>query len=179
MKSSDPRSLPPELVALIHHVELSEAGWYDQLLDQLLLSLLYLDDSRCKLDDLKAGLQSDLGFVADETTLRKSISRLKRSGKLAESNDRTFGLTDLAMRETQAAVTANDILDEKVSQRFKTLVREEIDGIDPSECWMSFCTDCLDPLITRLGARTYELMATPEDYTREVYSIDSCTVNIQ
>ena len=175
MKSTDTRSLAPELVALIHHVELSEAGWYDQLLDQLLLSLLYLDDSRCKLDDLKAGLQSNLGFVADEATLRKSISRLKRSGKLAETNDRRFGLTDLAMRETQAAVTENDSLDERVSQRFKALVRDELDGIDPSECWNTFCTDCLDPLITKLGARTYELIATPEGHTREVYSIDSCT----
>jgi len=175
MTSSDHRTLPPELVALIHHVELSESGWYDQLIDQLVLSHLFLGDSPCTLDDLKAGLQSNLGFAADETTLRKSIARLKKSRKLAGSSNRSFALTELAMRETQAAVTENDLLDERVSQRFKQLVREEVAEIDPHECWVSFCRDCLDPLVTKLGARTYQLIVSTENYTPDVYSIASCT----
>lgn len=174
MNSSDHRSLPPELVALIHHVELSESGWYDQLIDQLLLSLLFLNDSPSDLDDLKAGLHSNFDFSADDNTLRKSITRLKSANKLAEANDQSFRITDLAMRDIRTALNDNDTLDQKVSQRFKALVTEDITEVDPDECWESFCSDCLDPLVAKLGARTYELIAAPKTHTSDVYSIGSC-----
>jgi len=33
-----PKSLPPELVCLVHHIELSEAGWWDQAVQRFLIA---------------------------------------------------------------------------------------------------------------------------------------------
>lgn len=177
MKATVHQELPPELVALIHHVELSESGWYDQLLDQLIISSLYLNPDACNHEGVRASLKSSFGFAVNEDTFRKSIRRLKKSNKLIEVNNQQFHLTDESMQETESKVADNSLLDERVASRFKALVVEHSSTLDPEDCWGSFCSDCLEPLIKKLGARTYELITVPTYSGPDVHSIVGCTDN--
>ena len=58
--------LPSELVALIHHVELSEAGWRDRLLDQLVTAVMFLRATPCESEELR----TSLGLAAQRVEAR-------------------------------------------------------------------------------------------------------------
>ena len=165
------RRLPSELVALIHHVELSEAGWRDQLLDQVIVSSMFLRTAPCGAEELRTSLDSDFSLTADDRAFHQSVKRLLASQRLVEIDGGRLKLTEQAAKTAQATIVANQSLEKRVAARFKAIVAEEDKTLDPDDCWRRFCDECLDPLVTELGARTYELIAVPADGGPDVRSI--------
>ena len=163
--------LPSELVALIHHVELSAAGWRDDLLDQLVLSSMFLQASPCRPEELGTSLVSDFGLTTDDSAFRRSVERLLASQQLVEVTSGRLKLAESAVAAIEKAIVANKSLEERVAARFKALVVEEASEVDPDDCWLRFRDECLDPLVTELGARTYELIAVPVGGGPDIQSI--------
>ena len=149
--------LPSEFVALIHHVELSEAGWRDQLLDQIIVSSMFLRTTPCGAEELRTSLDYDFSLTVDDRAFPKSVNRLMESKRLIEIYSGRLKLTEQAASAAQATIVENKSLEDRVAKRFKEIVAEEVKAPDPDDCWRRFCDDCLDPLVTKLGARTYEL----------------------
>ena len=52
------RQLPPEIVSLVHHVELNKAGWWDKAIERLILGLLLWLDRPLTLEELQAALRA-------------------------------------------------------------------------------------------------------------------------
>ena len=152
------RILPPEIVALIHHVELSEAGWRDQLLDQIIVSSMFLRTIPCVEEELRSSLKSDFGLIVDDRAFQQSIKRLLTSQRLIEIDSGRLKLTEQAANAAQESIEENQSLEHRAAARFKAIVAEEVKALNPDDCWRRFCDDCLEPLITELGARTYELI---------------------
>ena len=175
--------LPSELVALIHHVELSEAGWRDELLDRLVLSSLYLHGTPLSLDELRSGLGSDFGLATEDSTCHQSVERLLASDRLVEVADGRLRLAHQATVEAGKAIAENQALEERVAERFKVIVAEESSKVDPEDAWCRFRDECLDPLVKELGARTYELISSPEGKGADVQSVaaytDSYALDVQ
>ena len=165
------RLLPSEIVALIHHVELSEAGWRDQLLDQLIVSSLFLGTTPCGAEALQTSLDSNFSLTVDDRAFHQSVKRLLASQRLIEIDGGRLKLTEQAAKAAQATIVENQSLEDRVATRFKAIVAEEVKALDPDDCWRRFCDDCLDPLVTELGARTYELIAVPAGGGPDVHSI--------
>ena len=153
--------LPSELVALIHHVELSEAGWRDRLLDQLVMALMFLRATPCGAEELRTSLYSNFSLTTDDKAFDQSVKRLLESRSLLEIDGGRLKLAENAAKAAQATIAANQSLEEQVAKRFKAIVAEEAKELNPDDCWRRFCDDCLDPLVAELGARTYELIAVP------------------
>ena len=155
------RPLPSELVALIHHVALSEAGWRDNLIDQLVLSSAFLRDSPCRSEDLRSSLHSEFGIAVDDGAFGRSVTRLLASRSLVEISAGRIKLSEQAADITSRTISENHSLEQRVIERFRTIIKQETQTLDPDACWHSFCDDCLDPLVSELGAHTYELIAGP------------------
>ena len=165
------RLLPSEIVALIHHVELSEAGWRDQLIDQLIVSSMFLGTTPCGAEALQTSLDSNFSLTVDDRAFHQSVKRLLASQRLIEIDGGRLKLTEQAAKAAQATIVENQSLEDRVATRFKAIVAEEVKALDPDDCWRRFCDDCLDPLVTELGARTYELIAVPAGGGPDVHSI--------
>ena len=165
------RRLPSEIVALIHHVELSKAGWRDQLLDQLIVSSMFLRTTPCGAEEIQTSLDSNFSLTVDDRAFHQSVKRLLASQRLIEIDGGRLKLTEQAAKAAQATIVENQSLEDRVATRFKAIVAEEVKALDPDDCWRRFCDDCLDPLVTELGARTYELIAVPAGGGPDVHSI--------
>ena len=163
--------LPSELVALIHHVELSEAGWRDRLLDQLVTAVMFLRATPCESEELRTSLDSDFNLTTDDKAFHQSVKRLLESRSLLEIDGGRLKLAENAAKTAQVTITANQSLEKQVAKRFKAIVAEEAKELNLDDSWRRFCDDCLDPLVTELGARTYELIAVPAGVSPEVHSI--------
>ena len=163
--------LPSELVALIHHVELSEAGWRHHLLDQLLVSSMFLRTTPCGAEELRTSMESDFGLTTDDKSFHWSVDRLLTSRSLLEVDGGRLKLSEQAAESVQEKIAANQSLEERAAKRFKAIVAEEARELNPDDCWRRFCDDCLDPLVTELGARTYELIVVPAVGSPDAHSI--------
>ena len=165
------RRLPSELVALIHHVELSKAGWRDHLIDQLVVSSMFIRATPCGVEELRASLGSDFSLTVDDRAFHQSVKRLLASRSLIEIDDGRLKLAERAAEDAQSTIMKNESLEERVAVRFKAIITEEAKELDRDDCWRRFCDDCLDPLVTELGARTYELIAVPAGGGPDVHSV--------
>ena len=165
------RYLRSELVALIHHVELSEAGWRDNLIDQLVLSSMFLQAAPCGPEDLRSSLNSGFGVAIDDGAFGQSVKRLVASRSLVEIDAGRIKLSEKAAETANRTISENQSVEQQVAERFRTIVQKEAPALDPDDCWRSFCGNCLDPLVSELGARTYELIAGPLGDSRDIRSI--------
>ena len=148
------RYLRSELVALIHHVELSEAGWRDNLIDQLVLTSMFLQAAPCGPEDLLSSLNSGFGVAIDDGAFGQSIKRLVASRSLVEIDAGRIKLSEKAAATANQAISENESVEQRVAERFKTIVQKEAPALDPDDCWRSFCGNCLDPLVSELHALT-------------------------
>ena len=77
------RSLSVEQIELLHHIELSEAGWQERVVDQFVLSAC-LDAATGLTDaEIQAGLFGVIDVVGAEQ-IRRSIQRLVSAKRLVE-----------------------------------------------------------------------------------------------
>ena len=167
------RHLPSELVALIHHVELSEAGWRDRLIDQLVLSSVILRHAPCGPEELRTNLGSEFNITIDGGAFQQSVNRLLGTRRLIEIDGCRLKLSDTTAAEAMATIAANQSLEERVAIHFKTLIEGETKALAPDDCWRRFCTHCLDPIVAELGVRTYELITASVNGNSDVRSISA------
>jgi hypothetical protein len=152
------RSLSPELITLIHHVELSNAGWRDRLADQLILAALDKKHGSATRAELESRLLA-LGAALDNATLQQSVSRLVAHGSLLEDAGNQLRLSQEAQADLQRHLTDSSELGARAQDHFKALAKGICPDLDADTLWVDFQGRCLEPLIAELGARTYELVS--------------------
>ena len=101
--------LPSELVALIHHVELSEAGWRDRLLDQLVTAVMFLRATPCESEELRTSLDSDFNLTTDDKAFHQSVKRLLESRSLLEIDGGRLKLAENAAKTAQVTITGEPV----------------------------------------------------------------------
>ena len=167
------RQLPSELVALTHHVELSEAGWRDELLERLIFSSMFLQPDHCTTEQLRERLDAEFGISSDDRAFADSVERLLHQGKLLEIDGHRLRLAESTVAEIEKTIAANQSLEMRLSRHFKEIIEETSSQLDPDDSWRRFCVECLDPLVSELGARTYELIAKPVNEESRIHGTTS------
>ena len=115
----------------------------------------------CESEDLRSSLNSDFGVAVDDGAFGQSVKRLLSSRSLVEIGTGRIKLSERAAEKANRTISENQSVEQRVTERFRTIVQQEAQTLDPDDCWRSFCDDCLDPLVSELGAHTYELIAGP------------------
>ena len=152
--------LPTEVAALVHHVELNRAGWWDKAVHRLVLAAIWLSDHTPSTDEIWTILESEF---------RLNLSKMKLSSTLdsLESQDMLIKLPDASYRipEQHKSIFEKEIADaERVASNaqacFVTLVTKIFADLDaPGVVWKTFESEFLTPLIDGVGANAYRLIA--------------------
>ena len=153
-----PRQLGPEIVALVHHVELNKAGWWKKSLEKLLVSVLWLSGD-LSTAEVRDSLRSTFGVDTDLSGVEDRLAALHREGKVHGGSGGSWRLARECVEALEAQVAEADRIVEGASDRFKQLVRESCPELDPAETWAVFDREFLLPFIRKMGARTYELVS--------------------
>ncbi len=70
-----PHQLPSEVVSLIHHVELNRAGWWEKIVQRLVIAAIWLAGRNMTPKEVKNELKG-FGVNLDEAKLREQIESL-------------------------------------------------------------------------------------------------------
>lgn len=153
------RSLPKEIIALLHHVELNRAGWPKKAMQNLILSTLWLQDSAISLQELIEVIQGEFHGLSRHA-LKTHIESLCSHKKLVYLPNGKIKLADKTKKELDEQITLSEQLLKDVENRFLSLVEEHrFEFIEPEKLWLAFHDNVLLRIVHNMGARTYELIS--------------------
>src|ERR1017187_807209 len=158
---ADSKGLTPDLIALVHHIELNKAGWWDLAIQRLVLTAFYLrkDSQTLSIPEIHAALKDRYTVEIDEQTIRGQLELLVGCGDTLELQPGRFKLLEAAMQRCEVDIQVATELEVEVRVRFDRILAQHCPLIDSDLAWSCFADNFLIPLVRQLGASTYELLA--------------------
>ena len=150
--------LSHEISALVHHVELNRAGWWDEALSGIVLASVWSFDHPVNEEYIHSELQKSFKLTVGNEHLSLIISKLKENDSLIEVGG---GL--LKMSEQLRITLEKDVKEAQQAQMdaqafFDSLVIDSVIKIDPRTIWEAFERVFLLPMMRDIGASTYQLL---------------------
>lgn len=173
--------LPKEVVALVQHIELNKAGWWNKSIHRLVLAAVWLSDKSLSMEAIQEALKTNFRLSLSTSNLTSALTSLQSKNMLLFLPDNTYRVP-----EQQRVIFENEIADsEKVEREAKDSFCKLVDNIceelEPEKVWQLFENEFLGPLVKQVGANAYHLVAG-EKMTMDnslvndlSYSEDDCT----
>ena len=150
-------ALPEDLVALVHHVQLSEAGWRDRAIELIALSVIgqagKVDSDEQLVELMNASLPAPLGHAQIQEVLRA----LQSDDRVLEGPAGELRLSDSVRTELEVNRQEGLRREEEVNERWREHISEL--HANAQVPWENLRDDLLVPLVGELGAETYELLS--------------------
>ena len=159
---AEPQKLSPELVSLVHHIELNKAGWWDLAVGRLVLTALWLEkDIKIALnaEEVRQAVKSHFEIDLGNTLVAKHLKLAEASGKVLELSQGNFKLSEDAIADCGKQLNEAIELESDVKRRFQSLLEECCPLTDPETAWLVFSDKFLVPTVRELGANTYRLIS--------------------
>jgi hypothetical protein len=153
-----PRKLTREVAALVHHVELNRAGWWQKTLERLIESVLWMLGDLTTVE-VREALSSMFSVDVDLETVTTEIGALRQSERVVELPSGAYRLAEACGKELEGTVADAEGVVRAAKERFREIIAEHCEDLDPEETWAAFDQGFLVPFIEEMGARTYELVS--------------------
>lgn len=148
--------LPPDLASLIHHVELSRAGWREEAFRLLLLSIVGRHNGAMTIDDICNEVNRSIPAPVSSSQVEHVVNILVSQSQLVTLANERYRLSEGAradyMRRMDDDLSLTASVERAFDDAFGVLVEDAV--VD----WNRFLGEFLMPLVSDLGARTYELV---------------------
>lgn len=171
MTTEHPDHISREVVSLIHHIELSERGWWDKSLERMILHVL-AKGPRIP-GDIPSQIDSLFGMTAAQITIDSPVQRLIERGDLVELADGRLKITERCLSDVETDKNEFASLEDKVRALFKESLAHEAVPLDPKVVWSDFAAKMLHPLIAELGARTWEMIEGSAHIVKKTSSLQA------
>ena len=157
LRCPTPEKLENHLAALVHHVELSKDGWRDRALELLILATCFSAKNLLLRLDICSSLNEQLKVPIGRAQVESAVNHLCQRGSLVEVEDGRCKLAEATWAELEANFDTAANVERDVIASFKKHFERFAD--DHGLSWDQFRSNFLDPLVSELGARTYELIS--------------------
>lgn len=150
-------NLMDDLAALVHHVELSKAGWRDRALELAIIAILFAAEDPLTDDALRQELNEQLPVPLARAQIQAVLRRLISKANLVKTPEGDYKLAEATLVELSETFDEAAALTNEVVDSFKSSFADVPGQIRPT--WGEFESAFLLPLVSELGARTYELLS--------------------
>lgn len=153
-------SLPQDLASLVHHVELSKAGWRERAIRHLLLATISRHANGVSHDDVCKSANLTLPGPLAPAELSRQLDSLKSKGCIVQLPNGHLKLTEQTRTEIEKQLVSAEARRTKVRDEFDTVFA----GLPPRIGieWDDFLECFLTPLVSELGAKTYQILTGHE-----------------
>lgn len=145
--------LTPEVVSLVHHVELSESTWWHETTRRMVLAALLRAEEALSAPQVKSRIASDFGIRYDQSSVDIAIARLESDSLVIGVAGSRFVPSQDARKRSESDVVEFRALEAQVERTFNGAVGEECGPMADSPSWTDFRDGCLLPLISQQGAQ--------------------------
>ena len=156
MHNDSSRPLPHDLAALIHHVELSKAGWRERALRHLLLATVARHPAGVSPDEIHREASTGLPSPLVRAEVDSVLDSLKSQGRIVQLANGASKLSEETRDEFNDRMIEATNRQHQVEHHFRHACSNLPDRIDLT--WTAFLDEFLVPLISELGAKTYNIL---------------------
>ena len=165
------KTLAPELVPLVHHIELAKAGWSLRLTEQLATAVACSSSQAASAADLRFSIEKHYGVRATEDDVRRAIGTLSSQKILLEVEPGRFKASEAQRGALERHKTEAAELEKAAKAAFEQILTKR--GIEMADAWDTFHGHCLSPLITEVGARIYHVLSGEPPTAEHQRHVDS------
>jgi hypothetical protein len=164
------KKLSSEIISLVHHVKLNEAGWWEKVIRNLIKTIFgNRNNGPTTFEVVEAELRNSLGHKINKERLRKEFDTLVSSKELIKFNGKHYILSDTAFKDFKNLTYDQSKVEVNARERFIKILRDEIPEMHGEKLWDSFNNKLIIPLVREIGARTYELISGKRSLKLEQY----------
>lgn len=145
-----------EVAAIVHHVELNQAGWWDKAVQRLFLASVWMEGNLTN-SKLRAIFESDFGLKLDAAKIESIADILESQDLLIRHPDGTFRIPIDKRSLFEAEIAEAEESASNAQAYFFSLV-EELTDLNPQDTWAKFDSVFLTPLIQETGANAYKFI---------------------
>ena len=150
-------TLQGNVAALVHHVELSKAGWRVRALETMVVSTCFQSDSPLTDDEITTRLNAQLDSPLSTAQVQSTLDSLLSRGRCVRLPGGTLKLSESTATQLDQNFSDAKALEQAVVESFVAHFGALPASSRPT--WDTFKSSFLNPLISELGARTYEIMS--------------------
>ncbi len=126
-------AVSPEVVSLVHHVELDKAGWWDKTIQRLIIAAIWLSDDSPTVDNVLSFLDHSFHIKLDEPKIQSQVNALVSQDVLLQIHDKAYKITDSALRKFENEVQQVEDNHTQVKARFAELLNSKCPDLDVDE----------------------------------------------
>ena len=152
------KSLPTELAAIIQHVELHRAGWWDKAVQLLVQASIWLLNKPSSVADILLIIESEFHLTLSEKKINSVIEVLEKQDEIIRLHGPKFRIPDAKRIEFERDIKDVENVMYNARAYFFCLVEELCESLDPEATWNIFESKLLTPLIQEFGANAYRLI---------------------
>lgn len=161
------KRLPREVSALVHHVELNKAGWWNKTLERLMLAAVWLTGSNPQKHEIEHTLKNSFGLSISSEKTSRIILKLIDEQLLIQVTNGQFRIPEQVRKSLEQEIKSTEQNEKIVIAYFQSLAAKYCPEIDAYMIWTKFEDLVLLPLVRDIGANTYNLL------TGEMSAIES------
>ncbi len=158
--------LSPEIVSLIHHLELNKSGWWDLATEKLILVVLWQANRTLTEAELLASLRDSYSLQLIPLTLKNRLHALQSRREVISQADGTFKLAEAARKSLEIQVIEAKELAARLRVHAASLIPSDVSNALREGTWDYLYDHVLAPWIRSAGAYAYRLLAGPNGPVR-------------
>lgn len=167
----DKQSLSEEVVALVHNIELNQAGWWDKTVSRLVMAAAWKSDKPIPKSTIKAVLSGEFKLEVTDAKLDSILSKLENTGDLVRSTGAHYQIPASKRLVFDQEIRAAEANQEQAKAHFCVLADALALDVQGAVAWETFEAYFLRPLINEIGANAYGLVAG-EAFTTDVKLVE-------
>lgn len=151
--------LPPQVISLVHHIELNKAGWLERALGRFIIGTLWLAGGPLTTTQIAANLTSLFSINLSEATLRQCLEPLLKAGTLLALPTGQLKISEQHVKAFTAELQSAEAIEAAVKRRFSDALGSCCPSAAAEPTWNQLTNDFLFPFVREMGARTYAFLS--------------------
>ena len=154
------RQLPSQLISLVHHIALNEAGWWDKSIQNFIISSVWLNQDLSTRESILNDLKNNFCIDLDSNTFERNLTILIDIHKImVKLSNNEFKLSEQSRKNFENDLDKHEKLIYRVKEYYNSQLNIYCTDINENDCWDSFNNNLLIPTVCQLGAKTYEIIS--------------------
>ena len=116
------KTLPTQIVSLIHYVELTNDGWWITTIDRCILAVLHLLGEPVPEQKIKKEIANNLFLDIKTNELKTALERLKNHGDIVSLPGGNYSLSIAIKEKLRQQVEENANLEKDIRSKFEQCV---------------------------------------------------------
>jgi len=153
-------TMRPEIISLIHNVELNSPGWRDRVLLRLILASIWLSESPrgSTVEEVQSSIRSNFQIQIDLFKLHTQINILCSSGNLVHTQNNFYKITDDQRYTYEGEIHETIQIERAAAEEFKSAVIGQGISMDYERSWKLFNDRLLNPLVMNCCLGVYDTL---------------------